>query len=297
MDKTDKLRLFYAFLIVASLVAIGAIIATRSLADAPTVTMPYSLNEPLQKFTLDKELREISGLSYLGGQRVLAVQDENGFIYELNLRNGEITGKYEFHKDGDYEGIAHHADTAWIVRSDGHIYEIIDFRSSSPQRNKYETFLDGNNNIEGLCYVPHRQALWLACKNDAGTNNQWEGKRAVYEFNLLTKTLQPQPIFLLNENAISDFLTQKYGSALDYTFKPSGIEVHPLTQEVYIIASAGKLLVSLFPDGRLKDVEKLSSLVFKQPEGITFDEAGNLIVSNEAKKGKANLLIFNYLSE
>jgi len=297
MDKSDKLRYFYAFLIIASLIGIGVIVATRTYADRPEVTLPYPLNEPTSKVTLNKDLREISGLSYIGDNRVLAVQDEEGFIFQVNLLSGEMEAAYEFHKEGDYEGIAHHGDTAWVVRSDGNIYEVIHYRAENPVRNKYETFLDGNNNIEGLTFVPERNALWLACKNDPGIGGQYKGQRAVYEFDLLTKTLKEKPVFLLDQEAISEFVNRKYGSFLEFTFKPSGIETHPLTKDIYLIASSGKMLLCLREDGSLKDVEKLSSLVFKQPEGITFDEVGNLIVSNEAKKGKANILVFAYQGE
>ena len=69
-------------------------------------------------------------------------------------------------------------------------------------------------------------------------------------------------------------------------FGPSGIAIHPKTREIYIISSVGKLLVILDKKGNLKYFEKLNADIFKQPEGICFEQDGTLYISSEGKSGK-----------
>ena len=78
------------------------------------------------------------------------------------------------------------------------------------------------------------------------------------------------------------------------SFQPSGIAIHPITNHIYMIATAGKLLVVLSPEGEILGVEELDKDELKQPEGITFDQQGNMYISNEARGGKGNIMLFNY---
>jgi DNA-binding beta-propeller fold protein YncE len=75
------------------------------------------------------------------------------------------------------------------------------------------------------------------------------------------------------------------------------LAIHPFTRDIYVIASVGKLLVVLNPEGKIKHVIKLPVSVFKQPEGIAFDSAGNLFITNEGRNGKGNILKFLYLKD
>jgi hypothetical protein len=44
--------------------------------------------------------------------------------------------------------------------------------------------------------------------------------------------------------------------------------------------------------GHLKNVIALDKRIFQQPEGMCFDQYGNLFISNEANGGTANILKF-----
>jgi len=79
----------------------------------------------------------------------------------------------------------------------------------------------------------------------------------------------------------------------DLTFQPSGIAVHPVSNEYYIVASVGKLLIVLGRDFEILSITKLDKRFFKQPEGICFDESGTLFISNEGKGSKATILKFS----
>jgi uncharacterized protein YjiK len=75
-------------------------------------------------------------------------------------------------------------------------------------------------------------------------------------------------------------------------FMPSAIAVHPLTNEVYLLANVGKLLMVLGPQGEIRHCVPLSPRVFRQPEGICFTNTGDLVISNEGQDGSGKILVF-----
>ncbi|MCC7244226.1 MAG: SdiA-regulated domain-containing protein, partial [Saprospiraceae bacterium] len=78
-------------------------------------------------------------------------------------------------------------------------------------------------------------------------------------------------------------------------FSPSGIAIHPKTGEIFVISTAKKRLVVLdYTTGQIRFAVRLDKKVMPQPEGISFDAAGNLLISSEGKKGEGLLLKFNY---
>ena len=46
----------------------------------------YNLSEFNEKYVLEKELREISGLSYYGKNQLACIQDEKGEVYIYDLK-------------------------------------------------------------------------------------------------------------------------------------------------------------------------------------------------------------------
>lgn len=269
---------------------------------------PYTLYSPAQKFKLDDELDEISGLTYLQSGLLASVQDEDGKIYTIDTDKEEIDKEYKFEKDGDYEGIALVGQAIYVLRSDGDIYRVDDYKDEDDDSKKYETALSSDNDTEGLAYFPPENALLIACKASPSINNKrYSYSRAIYKFDLLAKELDEQPFLLidlneikkrLKETALSRFAKEfasLFDPAGDNYFQPSGVAVHPITQDIYIIANVGKLLIVYSSDKKLKYVEPLDVDLFKQPEGICFTPEGNMFISNEARGGKANILQFSYI--
>ena len=76
------------------------------------------------------------------------------------------------------------------------------------------------------------------------------------------------------------------------SFKPSGIAIHPIDGEVYIISSVGKLLIILNRSGKVQNVIELDPKIFRQPEGICFSPKGDMFISNEGQGGKGYILKF-----
>ena len=90
-------------------------------------------------------------------------------------------------------------------------------------------------------------------------------------------------------------IREEVGEDEKFRFKPSAAAIHPITGELYIIASVNHILVILNKDRSVKHAYKINPGLFKQPEGLTFTPNGDLIISNEAAdKGAADMLIFKY---
>lgn len=269
---------------------------------------PYSIYEADKKFELNGDLREISGLAYYNDHSLLCVNDEKGTIYKYHLNKKEITKKYQFDKSGDYEGIETVGDQVYVLRSDGVIFEVDHLRKKNIASKKLKTVLDAGNDTEGLGYDVKRNSLLIACKGSPGDKRKLKGKRAIYEYQLDKNKLSHRPKYLIDQEDIrrtlefdsytsfSVKLLEKINpSQGDVTFQPSAIAMHPITNNLYIIGSVGKLLVVLNQGGELLAVVKLKRKLFRQPEGICFAPDGRMFISNEGKGSKANIYEFSYL--
>jgi len=80
----------------------------------------------------------------------------------------------------------------------------------------------------------------------------------------------------------------------DAEFRPSAAAIHPIEKHLYILASAGSLLVITDLKGKVLEAFNLNPDLYPQPEGIAFSPDGTMYISNEGKYGKPNLLVFPY---
>lgn len=247
----------------------------------------YHLSEPESIWEMPSELNEISGIALLENQKIIAENDEEGKLFIYNLKNNSIEQTILFGKDGDYEDVAINGETAYILRSDGTIFEIINYKTI-PKTIKHHTFFSQDDDTEGLFFDAAKNRLLIACK---GNSSVLESKkyRLIYEFLLENNTLNPKPIITISEKEIK----KKYNNA-NY-FAPSGIAIHPITKNIFVLTSVGKMMAEYSTEGKLLNVFDLDYPHFQQPEGISFDKNGDLYISNEAKGKKANLLKFKYL--
>lgn len=267
---------------------------------------PYNLQKASHGFKLKNKLVEISGLTYLGNNKVGCVQDELGKVYIFDLEQEKVVEDINFGKNRDYEGVQVVGKSLYILRSDGELLRIKDYHKKKTKEKKYNTFLKAINDAEGLGYDSKSNLLLIACKGSAGKG--LKNKKAIYAFDLKKEKLQKKPKYTIDIDLIKSRLKQKglvstYEKIVDYfspgkgslTFAPSGIAVHPFTNEAFIISAVGKLLIVLRENGEIKNIIKLDSNMFKQPEGITFLENGDLLIANEGRGGKANILQFKYI--
>ena len=277
------------------------------LYEQPDYTFPYHLSEPVKTWELPASLVEISGLSYVDDERFACVEDEHGVIYIFNRKTGTVESVIKFGDDGDYEDIQVVGDDAWILKSNGTLYYVAGFiKNPEPEVKEYKTPLSGTNDCEGLAYAPDRVQLLIACKGHPllERKNRMPFK-AVYSFDLVKNQLNESPCILIdldtikyykNYNAITrlgdniqSFINPSEG---DKTFQPSGIAIHPLTGNIYILGSVGKLIIVVSEKGVILAMTDLDPQIFLQPEGICFSPEGILYVSNEGQGKEGSILEF-----
>ena len=270
--------------------------------------LQYQLDEPDKTFSLSKKLDEISGLSlHADGKQLVAIQDEDGLVFYLDSGSGDINTKFEFWKDGDYEGVEMVDDMVFVVKSSGTVYAIRYPGQENQEVTKYnEEFLSGQNDVEGITYDASKHRLLIACKGKAGDGDKYKLTKAIYSFDLKKMKFAEKPVYVISQDEVHEYLEtsptirkleklQEFFTPDESTFglSPSGLAIHPVSGDMYIISSVGKLLMILSPKGKIRHIEKLKKKVHAQPEGICFDSQGGLYISNEGKDGKAKLHYFS----
>lgn len=252
----------------------------------------YDLNRPDQQLYLPIELQEISGLAWSGNEKLATIQDEEGIVFEYDLKQQEVIRKVKFGKNLDYEGITKAGRQIYVLERDGDIFEIDSLQGESVESKKYETPLSYQQDAEGLGYDPVDDCLLVALKEEKiESKTAGEGdKRVIYSFDLQDHRLSENPLYFIDELELGRLIYKKEKS---YQFKPSGIAVDPQNHYIYVIASVGRLLIVMDRTGKLLYAERLNPSLFPQPEGIAFAPDGRLFISSEGRSGKGRLMTFN----
>jgi uncharacterized protein YjiK len=260
-----------------------ALVAGKTVSDKPDVK--YDLSKPVNKWELPPQLSEISGIVKLDNNQMLAIEDLHPTLYILNLGNGKASiadtiSFYDTAKDKfDIEDVAVIGNDAYALWSHGSIFKITDWKKSK-QVKEIETGLDKKNNTEGLAYDPVTGNLLIACKNESGVEDEKKSARALYELDIKKETLLDKPFLVVESKDLKAISGDKI------KFFPSGVAVNPSTHDIYVISTKDtKCMAQFSHDGQLKTFTYLDKDLLEQPEGISFDPAGNLYISTEGKHG------------
>lgn len=277
--------------------------------------LPYRFDQPDQVYEMPDELEEISGLSAVNEGSLLCNEDETGHLYLFDLQQEEVTRKWNWGEEGDYEGVALIGETAYVLKNTGNIYEIRNYASLSNRMvdssnsdipvdvRRYKTGIGKSCDAEGLVRLPDSNSLLIACKEGEPE------RRTIYRFTP-SEAGEATPFLELDLTRIEnellttglDRLSLNLQKLLDPQSSsgilfPSGIAVHPLTQDLYVLSSKSKLLVVYSQEGTLKQVVELQHEKFRQPESITFTPNADLYIGNEANGEKGNIMKFTYVQE
>ena len=254
---------------------------------SPKSPKGYVVPKP-EKMILEKKLSEISGLFYLNDENVmLAIADNKQKIYRVTP-DGKVDNyfKDDFGPKADYEDVVRVDSTIYVLISDGTIVEV-NPSDSGLNVKKYPFWSSKKNDFETLYYDSAANGLVILCKFCREGN--YEITPAAFRFDLAGKQFDTQPYYTIPSKEVMDRL--KDGRV---DFKPSGAAIHPLEKRLYILASAGNLLVVTNLKGKVEEVFRLNPTLYPQPEGIAFAPNGDMYVSNEAKLGKPTLLRIAY---
>lgn len=228
-----------------------------------------------QTWKLPGVLKEISAIDYLKGDKVAAVQDEKGSIYIYNLQTSKIVGETEFAPKGDFEGIAISGEDAYVLRADGTVFFIKDFLGKA-EVIQIDTDFSTEQDTEGLMFDKKNNRLLISVKEKDPNSNTFKG---IYALDLNTGELDPEPIYKIKLN---DPVFKKIKEKdQEDVFRPSEIAINPETGEVLILSANPRYLLILTSDGAAKRLMPLNEDLFKQPEGLTLDQNGNIYISNE----------------
>lgn len=241
---------------------------------------PFEVNI-VQTWFLPDDLKEISGIYHLGGQEMACVQDEDGIIYIYNLASEKITNKIKFGKRGDYEGIAINGNIAYVLKSDGEITVIENFRDENFKIKSHQIFNDKKLDFEGLFLVNDQQLLMGVKERKKEESPE---SILVYSLNINSMEIDKNPVINIpmDDKVFAD-IPNSHPSRYFYL---SEIAQHPNTEEYYILEGRTPKLLILNPDKSTKTLLYLDSTLFPQPEGLTFDEAGRIFISNEEDKNE-----------
>ncbi len=239
----------------------------------------------LNTWELPGKLDEVSGISWIDTDKMACVEDENGIIFIYDLKTRRIENEIVFADGGDYEGIALKGANAYIMRSDGLLYEVENYNTEEMKVKTYKTGFSTKNNMETLSYDQKRGVLLTAPKDRDSNSDRYKG---LYSISIDYKKVSDVPLFRIDmkEEAFKGFRKKK----LYKTFNPSDLEIHPKTGEIYVLEGKHPKLLIFSGEGKLKKVYRLGKSVFPQPEGITFSPDGTLYISNEANGGSATIL-------
>ncbi len=240
-----------------------------------------------KRISLHSELLEVSGMDVIAADRIALIEDEHGIVYFYDPQQKKVSSTLEFGDDGDYEAVAEAGNDMYVLRSDGKLYRIENYKSESFKVHTFDLNLPADNN-ESLCFDEKHNRLLLAPKDDF-EHDKHDKSRPVYSFSLEDFTLRHIPVINLSISKLAEHMKEQglldKKDDDDPDFHITDIALQPGTGNLFML-STEQLLVCLDPSGNLLSVQKLDKDRYIQPEGISFFDSENFTISSEGKKGK-----------
>lgn len=240
---------------------------------------------------LPKELREVSGIAALAVDRLLAVQDEAGVLFEVSLPTGVVTARRPFGADGDYEGLTLVGERPWVLRSDGRLREL----RADGERFVVARELQlpaGYDDWEGLCHDAVGKRL-LVMPKARGDGKKARERLPIFAVDLAVEPLVPPtaPWLVLSAKTLRQAgKEQGLPGAKDSELLPSELAVLQKSRELLVLFGSDRLLLRLDFEGKLLAGVALDKRVLPQPEGLALLPDGRLLVASEGDGGRARLV-------
>ncbi len=253
----------------------------------------YALNKPNHTWELPSDLIEVSGNTWVDENHLILIEDLHPQLYVVKIKDDNATLEKtipfaESEKDKvDIEDVTIIDNIVYALWSHGKLFKISNWLDQ-PKVEGINTGLTKENNTEGLCYDPVSKQLLIACKDDAGIEDDKKSAKAVYQFDLKAQQLIKPPFLVIHKKDFESVAGEKL------SFNPSAIAVHPVTHDIYILTTRDSKGMAIFShDGVLKSFQTIDKELMPQPEGICFSPQGKLYISSEGKKGEpGNLFEF-----
>jgi hypothetical protein len=213
-------------------------------------------------------------------------------VFFIDIQNGDVVRKQRFGSGGDYEDIQLAGNKLFVLRSDGMLYRIEDWRADKWKTSRERLAVPGGCDAEGLALDKEAGLLLVGCKENPGKGRR--DQRATFSYDFEAGTLNDNPIYSIDLDELARVEKSRKPKNFDRKkFKPSALAQQPGTGNWYYISSVEKMIVVLRPDGRLLDTTALPEDLFRQPEGLAFLPNGDLFISSEGAGKAGSLLRFN----
>jgi uncharacterized protein YjiK len=223
-------------------------------------------------------LTEISGICWVDDEKIACVQDNQGTIFIYNISSGNIENQIQFADSGDFEAITKTDGAYYVMRSDGHIFEIHTSLKNTVI-NQYHISIDKTNDIEGLYYDGTKKRFLIVNRQP---NLQAPTQQSIYGFDLSTKKMIDKPIYEIDLSSI--VIIKESDKEKIEVFLPSDIAIHPITSDIYLTDGIHSSILIIDATGKIKSFIKLDKNDFPKPEGLTFSPKGDIFISSEGIK-------------
>lgn len=253
----------------------------------PSSLQAYFLDgDPVAKWKLPKRLKEISGLASTPDGRLFGHDDETATLYQLDFEDDEIVKSFSLGTPalrGDFEGLAVANDRFFLVSSSGRLHEAREGEDGdSVDFVVHETKLGRHCEIEGLAYEPEDDTLLLLCKTSR--KKKFRNFVVVHRWSLAAGESAEPPHLLVPLIDILDRIEAQ-------SFRPSGIERHPISGNYFIVAAREGAIAEITSSGALVSARSLPKR-HRQVEGIAFSPDGGLVLGDEGSKSRARLTVY-----
>lgn len=262
-----------------SLLVILAVVVVQQVPKEPTNDDFKKHYKIVNTWEMPHDLVEISGIAWLRKDEIACVQDEDGFIFIYNLKTKKIVEHIQFGESGDYEAIAVNGKDAYVLRSDGTIFEVSRFRESELKTTYFKSVFGTKNNMESLTMDMDNNRLITITKDRDPYSDDYKG---LYQIPLDSKKTDIKPILKINmmDDALEDYQQKK-----NYrNFYPSDVAIHPVSGDYYTLEGRSPRLIIMDKTGSIKKLIELDDKDFPQPEGITFAPDATMYIATEGIK-------------
>lgn len=243
--------------------------------------------EPLARWVLPRELREISGLATTPDGRLLAESDEFGTVWQVDYRRGILVKRFQLGDGvkGDFEGITTAGGHDYLLTSKGKLYEFPDGANGAhvPYR-EYDSRLKAACEFEGVAYDASINSMLLACKHvrDSSAHHAV----VIYRWRLTGDTAGALTRLVVPDDSI-------IGTNGWHSIHPSDITVDPFSGNYVLVASQERALFSITPQGHVVFARTLPP-EHKQAEGVAITRDSLLVVSDEGGDGLGTITVYKW---
>ena len=272
----------------------------RGAIDLSNSVLQYNFDSPAEVISLPESLREISDIVALSESELACVQDERGIVFVYDLKAKRISEEVHFGSHGDYEGLAIAAPEAYVLRSDGVLFQLSSL-NRHPSVRKIELHLPFSES-ESLCLDEHHHRLLIAPKSRDQIDKA-KDSRPIYAFDLQSQTLIGEPVTNIRLRDIRRYAKhhdlplprrpKKNGESMRNAlhFLPAAMAVNPSSGELFVVSAVDRVVISCTASGKITGYAVLDASTFRQPEGIAFLPSGDMLLANEGAGKVATLVV------